>query len=208
MWGGERPNLHSLDGGNTWEWPDPMQYQPVRDNSGQPMYANPCEQVHAEAKSAEHRGGAIRRKQRLGEAMEAPQKIVSADRPAPTLRCSARQSSKLLASGDESGDAFPRLLSPNSVAAGEDSSRARAIPARSAWPTGETSGFSGAYSAVHPRRPGTGLAPMLAALSRCVISVSAFKSAQRKFWDFRRRRKFPLLSARQESSLYPSCPMV
>lgn len=52
LWGGERPNLHSLDGGHTWEWLDPKQYQPVRDNSGQPMYANPCEQVHAEAKSA------------------------------------------------------------------------------------------------------------------------------------------------------------
>ncbi len=74
LWGGERPDLHSLDGGNTWEWLDPMPYQPVRDNSGQPMYANPCEQVHAEAKSAEHRGGAIRRKKRLGEATEAPHK--------------------------------------------------------------------------------------------------------------------------------------
>jgi len=52
LWGGERPNLHSLDGGRTWEWLDPMQCQPVRDNSGQPMYPNPAEQVHGEAKSA------------------------------------------------------------------------------------------------------------------------------------------------------------
>ncbi len=52
LWGGERPNLHSLDGGVTWEWLDPMQYQPVRDNSGQPMYPNPGEQVHGEAKSS------------------------------------------------------------------------------------------------------------------------------------------------------------
>ncbi|HVV69962.1 MAG TPA: immunoglobulin domain-containing protein, partial [Verrucomicrobiae bacterium] len=51
LWGGERPNLHSLDGGATWVWLDPMQYQPVRDNSGQPMYPNPGEQVHGEAKS-------------------------------------------------------------------------------------------------------------------------------------------------------------
>lgn len=52
LWGGERPNLHSLDGGHTWEWLDEMQYQPVRDNSGQPLYPNPAEQVHGEAKSA------------------------------------------------------------------------------------------------------------------------------------------------------------
>lgn len=52
LWGGERPNLHSLDGGATWEWLDKMQYQPVRDMTGQPMYANSCEQVHGEAKSA------------------------------------------------------------------------------------------------------------------------------------------------------------
>ena len=52
LWGGERPNLHSLDGGHTWTWLDAMQYQPVRDNSGQPMYPNPGEHVHGEAKSA------------------------------------------------------------------------------------------------------------------------------------------------------------
>ncbi len=41
--GGEAGSyVHSLDNGQTWEWFDPLMYQPQRDSQGYPMYRNPA----------------------------------------------------------------------------------------------------------------------------------------------------------------------
>ena len=41
--GGEATSyVHSLDNGQTWEWFDPLMYQPQRDSQGYPMYRNPA----------------------------------------------------------------------------------------------------------------------------------------------------------------------